>query len=90
MNDNLPDWYDSWKLDNGESDTCECYHCQESYPTEDTHEDSRGDNICNNCAEDYEICAKCGVVIIESDFCHDELCDSCVEYEIDKRSSYDD
>jgi len=88
MNNNLPWWYDSWKIDNGESDTCQCYYCEKEFPNKDIEEDSRRNNICKSCAEEHEVCSRCDVVIVDSDYGHDELCDSCVDIAVDRRESY--
>ena len=40
--------------------------------------------ICEYCAEKYDTCQRCDRVIVESEYCHDEYCDSCCDILADK------
>lgn len=54
----LPDSYDSWKLDNGETlQKCDC--CE--MVVDDLYETTNKDFICDNCCDkqDYEKCDRC-------------------------------
>ena len=45
---NLPEYYDSWRLDNGEPDFFICDGCGEEYRVEELDDDL---DLCKKCAE---------------------------------------
>ena len=83
--DNLPHNYDAWRLDNGESNSCHCEKCEEKVKSDsELYEMTNDEYYCPRCAEDYQVCARCSRGIIDSDYSHDELCDSCCDIQADK------
>lgn len=89
MTDGLPSNYDAWRLASPyDEQNCSCDKCEKKlYDETELTETTEGDYRCESCSSDYESCSSCGVVIISSDYGHDELCDSCVDRAVDKAES---
>ena len=69
--------YDNWKLASP-NENCKCDRCEmESKSLNEVTGSRDYETMCDDCAEDFNICGKCERVIIKSDFAHDELCDNC-------------
>ena len=45
---NLPDWYDSWRLDNGEPSSFVCEACDHEFRIDDIDDEL---DMCKACAE---------------------------------------
>lgn len=69
------------------NNTCKCHLCEKTVTESEILLTNEGNDICDICAQSYETCVSCGIVIVSSDLCHDELCDNCVEYIMDKFES---
>ena len=92
MNDNdfrlAHEKHDNEKAMNYYPDDHKCDLCEESVSKQkDLHEATgrRGvELVCENCTEKHDICTRCDNVIIESDYGHDEYCDVCCEYYLER------
>lgn len=72
------DSYDKWKLGLDKDDRHKCDHCEQL--VDHVYDDTDGDEICEDCSENYEMCTKCDVIIVsDQEYCHDEYCDACCD-----------
>lgn len=82
------DTHDNWKLDNGDDGKHYCDKCDEGVSRIEGLVEVTGykrwEMICEYCAEKYDTCQRCDRAIVESEYCHDEYCDSCCDILADK------
>ena len=83
--------YDSWKLDNGETNTS-CDKCEHIIkPSENSTEGIHYDILCEICADEMRCCNRCGKYGMDEDFSYnaDETCNNCIDLQVDKMTDND-